>query len=99
MPELKPVPRIGLAAETQRCFSCADTESAMELSRMLMLAEIRRLESDLDRALSRLRGDSHLHDVSSTHGSPHRRDGGAKSLSDLRRSLAPQIPEIRRRSK
>jgi len=71
MPELKPIPRISLAVETQRCFSCAETESASEFSRTLMLAEIRRLEGELERAHRALQREAHHIDGSD----PHRRRG------------------------
>ena len=63
------IPRIGLAAPVQTCFSCAESEERMALSRMLMTDYIRRLETDLDRALKALRRESHAIDPKE----PHRR--------------------------
>lgn len=65
----KPLPRLRPVAEIQTCFNCTDRERAFEFQRALMIAEIRRLEGELDRALAALRRDSHSMDPRE----PHRR--------------------------
>jgi len=61
--------RLRIVDLEQTCGNCARKESALELSRTLMLAEIERLETELDRALAGLRRDSHVMDPRE----PHRR--------------------------
>lgn len=63
----KRIPRIVAVEDAQRCFDCADTEARRDLSRTLMLAEIRRLEAELERAHVALRRDSHVMDPREPH--------------------------------
>lgn len=71
MPEPKPIARLVpvAVADSQTCFLCAESESRAELTRTLMLAEIRRLEGEIEKRDRALHRESHLLDPRE----PHRR--------------------------